>query len=70
MTEKIFNNFKVGLDVLGFLMSESAQEVYDRFLQERATAQELPFNREDKTSRALVRLACLSRTFDAANAAL
>lgn len=64
MTDKMYTNFKVGLDVLQHLMDESAQDVYNRFLAERARAQGLTFNAEDSDSRARVRLACLSRIFD------
>jgi len=64
MTDKMYTNFKVGLDQLQHLMDESAQTVYNRFLAERARAQGLTFNEQDMESRARVRLACLSRIFE------
>ncbi|CAK0904969.1 unnamed protein product, partial [Prorocentrum cordatum] len=65
MTDEFYSNYKVGLDVLKHLMRESAQQVYERFLKERARAQALSFYPHDPASRARVRLACLARVFDA-----
>eukprot|EP00929_Paragymnodinium_shiwhaense_P063873 TRINITY_DN31960_c0_g4_i1.p1 TRINITY_DN31960_c0_g4~~TRINITY_DN31960_c0_g4_i1.p1 ORF type:complete len:3718 (+),score=1051.51 TRINITY_DN31960_c0_g4_i1:107-11260(+) len=63
MGDKMYNNFKVGLDVLQNLNDKSAHETYDLFLAERAKAQGLSLVAHDKESRAIVRLACLSRAF-------
>jgi len=64
MNEQMFKNFKVGLDVLNHLQHESPQQVYHRFLSERARSQGLAFDPGSKESRALARLACMSRAFD------
>jgi hypothetical protein len=64
ITDKFWNNFELGVNVLNCLTSESPQMVYDRFLAKRAVAQGLTFDEKDSDSRALVRLACLSRTYD------
>lgn len=64
MTETMFSNFKVGLDVLDNLNSESSGQVYNRFLAARATAQGIDFQADDNECRAIVRLACMLRTFD------
>jgi len=66
MNDKMYTNFKVGLDVLQHLNSESAEQVYIRFLEERASSQNLAFKSTDMESKAIVRLACMSRIFDAA----
>jgi len=65
MTDKVYLNFEVGLDVLQHLMEDGAVRTYDRFLAERAKAQGLSLYGSDPESRALVRLACLTRVFDA-----
>jgi len=64
MNEQMFKNFKVGLDVLNHLQHESPQQVYHRFLSERARSQGLAFDPGSKESRAIGRLACMSRAFD------
>ncbi|CAK0894799.1 unnamed protein product [Prorocentrum cordatum] len=64
MTDKQYGNYRVGLDVLSHLRSETVQQVYDRFLQERSRPQELAFSASDPAKRALVRLACQTRAFD------
>lgn len=64
MTDKQYGNYRVGLDVLSHLRSETVQQVYNRFLQERSRPQELAFSASDPANRALVRLACLTRAFD------
>mmetsp|Transcript_12408 Transcript_12408/g.24118 ORF Transcript_12408/g.24118 Transcript_12408/m.24118 type:complete len:1201 (+) Transcript_12408:28-3630(+) len=66
MNEQMFKNFKVGLDVLNHLQHQSPQQVYHRFLSERATAQGLAFNAGSIESRAVARLACMSRAHDRA----
>lgn len=63
MIDKNYTNFKVGLDVMGHLVEESAQQVYGRFLRERSKGQGLKYA-EDPESRARVRMACLARVFD------
>jgi len=64
MNDTMYVNFKVGLDVLGHLDQESAEQVYDRFLGERASSQGLSFSAYNPDARARVRLACLARAFD------
>lgn len=64
MNDKNYLNFKVGLDVLGYLTSETAEQVYDRFLAQRALEQGLSFSAYNPDARARVRLACLARAFD------
>lgn len=64
MNEQMFKNFKVGLDVLNHLQRESPQQVYHRFLADRARTQGLAFDPGNKESRAIARLACMSRAFD------
>eukprot|EP00927_Polykrikos_kofoidii_P028763 TRINITY_DN25017_c0_g1_i2.p1 TRINITY_DN25017_c0_g1~~TRINITY_DN25017_c0_g1_i2.p1 ORF type:complete len:2736 (-),score=602.94 TRINITY_DN25017_c0_g1_i2:74-7891(-) len=63
MNEVMYKNFKVGLDVLQNLTHQSVHEVYNAFLAQRAQAQGITWNGTDRESRALVRLACLARTF-------
>lgn len=64
MADKMYGNFKTGLDVLGYLNSEPSQQVYNRFLAERAKGQGLLFDPNDVESRAIVRLASMTRIFD------
>eukprot|EP00930_Biecheleria_cincta_P029502 TRINITY_DN20520_c0_g1_i1.p1 TRINITY_DN20520_c0_g1~~TRINITY_DN20520_c0_g1_i1.p1 ORF type:complete len:1155 (-),score=223.59 TRINITY_DN20520_c0_g1_i1:115-3579(-) len=64
MNDKMYGNFRLGLDTLGFLSSESPAEVYNRFLAERAKSQGLFFDAADAESRAVARLACMTRAFD------
>jgi len=64
MNEQMFKNFKVGLDVLNHLQYERPQQVYHRFLAERAKSQGLSFDPQSMESRAVARLACMSRAFD------
>jgi hypothetical protein len=68
MSEKMYGNFKLGLDVLEHLSSEGALQVFHRFLAQRAAAQGLAFDANDKESTAIVRLACLTRVFEAKGA--
>eukprot|EP00929_Paragymnodinium_shiwhaense_P063871 TRINITY_DN31960_c0_g3_i1.p1 TRINITY_DN31960_c0_g3~~TRINITY_DN31960_c0_g3_i1.p1 ORF type:complete len:3687 (+),score=983.36 TRINITY_DN31960_c0_g3_i1:94-11154(+) len=58
-----YRNYDNGLGVLQNVLNESAQSIYNRFLAQRAKAQELTFDTKDDESRACVRLACLARTF-------
>eukprot|EP00930_Biecheleria_cincta_P055421 TRINITY_DN41740_c0_g1_i1.p1 TRINITY_DN41740_c0_g1~~TRINITY_DN41740_c0_g1_i1.p1 ORF type:complete len:1506 (-),score=256.24 TRINITY_DN41740_c0_g1_i1:248-4735(-) len=67
MGEKMYTNFKVGLEVLQHLESDSPQQVYNRFLAERAHSQGLAFDASVGESRAVVRLACMARVFDSEN---
>merc|ERR1712187_897683 len=62
--KKLYNNFKVGLEVLQYLEKESPQTVYNRFLAERSRSQGLAFYEGNSEQRAVVRLACMSRIFD------
>eukprot|EP00928_Gymnodinium_smaydae_P016291 TRINITY_DN16089_c0_g1_i1.p1 TRINITY_DN16089_c0_g1~~TRINITY_DN16089_c0_g1_i1.p1 ORF type:complete len:3624 (+),score=981.26 TRINITY_DN16089_c0_g1_i1:76-10947(+) len=65
MKEEMYSNFKRGLDVLQSLHANSAAEVYDNFLNERAKGQGLYFSSSSKESRAQVRVACMTRIYDA-----
>jgi len=64
MIDKLYSNFRVGLDVMEHLREESAHQVYMRFLAQRSINQGLSFEAKDPVSRAKVRLACLSRVLD------
>lgn len=66
MTEVMYLNYELGLQILSELSSKSPCEVYDSYLRERALSQGLPFDSVNAEERAVVRLACLARVFDPA----
>lgn len=63
MIETLYKNWILGLGAIQNIETEGPPEVYNRFLAARAQDQQLTFNAADGESRAIARLACLSRAF-------